>query len=490
MDEKLKELLTKINLDSDYYHYFNDSKFKVIVNTKKNIWTFNIDIDQILPVHIYTYIKESLCSLFSHIEKLENCNILIGAKEIDYNLVKDYWSYTLERLKTVSPTINMFESNVITIDNNKVKIEVDNKAESNKIIKLKSKIEELYKYYGFKDIEITTYINEEKRDLIKAAINKSKEIKIETKAKSEDNILYGDLIKGKTLDISEIEIEENNVIIEGYIFGTEYFESSKSDFKIITLKVTDYKDSIYVKVFTRDANEFSELKGKLKDGIWIKVRGYTKNDLYAKDLVLNARDINKLPPQEEIRDEALVKRVELHTHTFMSQMDSVVSAKDLIKRAKRWGHRAIAITDHNSLQAFPEAYANEDGIKVIYGAELTIVDDNIDVVFRENNSKLEDNTYVVFDFETTGLNAGSGDSIIEVGAVKLKNGKIIDKFSKLIDPKVTLPQIITDITGITEDMLKGKPSEEVEILEFYKGGSVPRFSPFLVPMMIPDMASG
>ena len=213
------------------------------------------------------------------------------------------------------------------------------------------------------------------------------------------------------------------------------------------------------------------MKKKLKEGKWYKIRGYTKNDVYSKELVLNARDINVMKKQDNIiKDNSEVKRIELHTHTFMSQMDGVVDAKKLVKKAKEWGHKAIAITDHNAVQAFPDVYnlvrdmnkglAPEEAIKVIYGAELIMVDDTVDIVVRPNDTHLLDNTYVVFDVETTGFNAGGGDQIIEVGAVKLFNGEIIDTFSELINPGRPLEKRITELTGITDEMLKDKPTEK------------------------------
>ena len=129
-------------------------------------------------------------------------------------------------------------------------------------------------------------------------------------------------------------------------------------------------------------------------------------------------------------DEAEDKRVELHAHTTMSQMDGVVNVQDLIKRAIKWGHKAIAITDHNAIQTYPAASKFKKDIKILFGVELAMIDDDLDLIFREDDSDLLENTYVVFDFETTGFNAGGGDQIIEVGAVKIKNGEISETFDK------------------------------------------------------------
>lgn len=338
-----------------------------------------------------------------------------------------------------------------------------------------NRIIELFKekYKNVNDVKIEYNIlksnsNEDVKD-IETKSNKS-EISSFSKASENENsnIIFGSFIKDDFVNrIDNIVNENENVVIEGTLFGIDIFESSKSDFKIITLKVTDYTSSIYCKVFLNDTNEFKSVKGKLKQGEWYKISGYTKQDNYSKCLVVNVHDIESIPSKDEVRvDDAEEKRVELHAHTFMSQMDGLVSATNLIKRAKEFGHKAIAITDHNAVQAFPEAYNNSNGMKVIYGVELNLIDDNVDMVFRENGNSLMESTYVVFDFETTGFNAGGTDQIIEAGAVKICNGEIIDRFDELINPGRKLPTKITELTGITDEMLKDKDDEETVIRKF------------------------
>ena len=274
--------------------------------------------------------------------------------------------------------------------------------------------------------------------------------------------------------------EDNNVIVEGKVFGTEYFESPKTDFKIITLKITDYSDSIYCKVFVRENDEYKRLTKELKEGTWLKIRGYTKNDPFSRELVLNARDIMKIEREEAVRlDTEEEKRVELHTHTKMSQMDGTIDEVDLVKQAIKWGHKAIAITDHNAVQAFPHVFnyvtsynkgleEGKEPFKAIYGLELTMIDDKVNIVTRPKDINMLDEEYVVFDFETTGFNAGGQDQIIEIGAVKLKNGEILERYDELINPGRPLPEKITAITNITDEMLKGKRTEEEAIKDFIK----------------------
>ena len=269
----------------------------------------------------------------------------------------------------------------------------------------------------------------------------------------------------------------DNVTVEAKIFGIDIFESSKNNFKIITLKITDGTDSMYCKIFCREDDEFNKYKKGLKEGKYYLIRGYTKNDKYSGEIVLNARDINLSSKADEKRkDEAPKKRIELHAHTKMSQMDGVADEVELVKTAMDFGHKAIAITDHNGCQAFPHVFnlvtkynkgkEEKDKFKALYGTELTLIDDSVNIVLRPSDLKLLETTYVVFDLETTGFNAGGADSIIEIGAVKINNGEIIDRFDELINPGRKLPAKITELTNITDEMLEGKDNEENAVKRF------------------------
>ncbi|NLL44684.1 MAG: PolC-type DNA polymerase III [Mollicutes bacterium] len=480
MNDNLKKLLEQIKIPKDYYQYFDNGTLdKIVGNKKKDTYKFFITINKVLPVNVY---QEFLKLLKDGFPTVPNIKIGFTVLNISEEYVKDYFNYIIDKYSADYPLLYLFKECNIKIENNDLIIEVDNKAEEMKLNGLEKKIVNEFNDFGYGKINLKITINEEKSKQIKEEIDKSiiadisKDL-LEKKEEKDNEIIYGIEIKGKTTTIDNLITEDNNVTVEGYVFGIDFFESNKNNLKIITLKITDYTDSIYCKVFVKDDVEYEDLKKKLKEGKWYKIRGYTKNDVYSKELVLNARDINVLKKEDNIiKDNSEVKRIELHTHTFMSQMDGVVDAKKLVKKAKEWGHKAIAITDHNAVQAFPDVYnlvrdmnkglAPEEAIKVIYGAELIMVDDTVDIVVRPNDTHLLDNTYVVFDVETTGFNAGGGDQIIEVGAVKLFNGEIIDTFSELINPGRPLEKRITELTGITDEMLKDKPTEKEVIKRF------------------------
>jgi DNA polymerase-3 subunit alpha (Gram-positive type) len=489
MNDKLKILLDQIKLPSEDYQYFeNASLEKIIGNKNKDTYKFIINISKVLPLDVYVRFLELLKLGFPTIEKLK-VNFIVSSVSEEY--VNDYFKYVIDKNSEQYPLLALFKESEISFIDKTLTIEVSNLAEEMKIKRIEDKIIKDFKKFGYGEITFKVVVNKEKSVQLKEEIDKSllsdipKDV-IVKKQGNDSEIIFGTEIKSKTMTIDNIVGEDNNITVEAYVFGVDYFESNKSNFRIITLKITDYNDSIYCKVFVKDLHEYSTLKKKLKVGNWYKIRGYSKNDVYSKELVLNARDISTLKKEDTtIKDNSEIKRVELHAHTFMSQMDGLVDAKTLVKQAKKWGHKAIAITDHNGVQAFPDVYhavcdfnknlaEGEEPFKAIYGAELTMINDSVNIVLRPDDSQLMENTYVVFDFETTGFNAGGGDQIIEVGAVKLCNGEIIDKFSELIDPNRPLPKKITEITGITDEMLKGKPSEEEVIRKFIEWyGSYP-----------------
>ena len=482
MDKKLQILLKQLSIDESDYKYFEGASIdKIICDRKNNSYQFIIQINQFLPINFYEEFTQKLSACFPTVG-CATVKFIVSSDGKD--VVNNFFVYLIDKYSKEYPLLSVFKDASTTYEDNILTVEVANRAEEMKLKSIKEKIVEEFNNFGFQKFDFKIKINEEKAKLIKDEIEKeiNEDIKkingLVEKPKVVNNIILGQEINGNIMPIKNIISEADNIIVEGHIFDIDFFESPKTDFKIITLKITDYTDSIYCKIFTKDDEEYKKFKSELKVGKWYKIRGYSKNDMYAKELVLNARDINVIEKKDdEIKDNAEVKRVELHTHTFMSQMDGVIDPSSLVKFAKKLGHKAVAITDHNSVQTFPELYREMQGInkgldegeepfKVLFGAELTMINDRVDIVIRPTDKKLLDTVYVVFDFETTGLNAGGGDSIIEVGAVKLFNGEIIDRFSELIDPGIFLDPKITQITNITNEMLKGKPNEEEVIKRF------------------------
>jgi len=490
MDEKMNVLLDKINMDKEKYPYFSSAKLtKIKIHRQTNTWEVFITNPTALPIEVIEELEEKKKELD---ENAKEITIIWDIENVDVNTYISYYPYVLEQVKDELKVLEIY-SDALRVEEGFLLLIATTQIEKERLENCLDKINTIYKHLGYKfniDVELRhedNILEEIKQDLVvtvkmpekkeEKPLEQPKEKKYRKEPKDPNSVI-GRGIKEDPIKIKTLLGEDNNVVVEGYVFGTDYFESSKTDFKIITLKITDYSDSIYCKVFVRDNDEYKRLCKELKAGNWFKIRGYTKEDQFAKELVLNARDIIKIEKEQDVvMDKAEKKRVELHCHTKMSQMDGVVDDETLLKQAIKWGHKAIAITDHNGVQAFPHVFnfvtgynkklkEGEEPFKAIYGAELTLIDDTVNIVVRPNDKNMLEQTYVVFDFETTGFNAGGADSIIEIGAVKIKNGEILEKYDELINPGRPLPQKIIDVTNITDEMLEGKDNEENAVKRF------------------------
>jgi DNA polymerase-3 subunit alpha (Gram-positive type) len=251
--------------------------------------------------------------------------------------------------------------------------------------------------------------------------------------------------------ISELTNDSGVVNIKGKIVNVDKRELKNGSF-LISLIITDSMDSIMCKYFC--PNGFDD-EG-IVNGNYIQIAGNVEYDDYEKELIVKIQDLQLTTEEIKRMDNAKEKRVELHLHTGMSSMDGINSFKEYAKKARQWGHKAIAITDHGVVQGYPEAMdCADDNFKVIYGMEGYLVNDTVSIVQNCQNVNL-DSVFVVFDIETTGLNP-KNDNIIEIGAVKISNRKVIDSFSTFVHIDKKLPGKIIELTSITDDMLQGQP---------------------------------
>ena len=293
------------------------------------------------------------------------------------------------------------------------------------------------------------------------------------RAPEDKDVFYGRSVDGDIIDIKEIVDEIGEVVIHGKLLKLEMKEL-KIGKTIFSLNITDFTDTIVVKIFVKNI-EVVDMKEKIKQGSFYRIKGMAVYDKFDKEITINSvMGIKEIPDFTTKRmDTSVEKRVELHLHTMMSDMDSVVDINAMIKRAKAWGHKAIAITDHGVAQAFPVAFRaleKNDPFKIIYGLEGYFVDDLKEVVKNSQNQNLKE-TYVVFDLETTGFSP-SQNRIIEIGAVKVKNGEIVDRFSQFVNPKEPIPFKIENLTGINDNMVINEPEiSEVlpKFLDFCEG---------------------
>lgn len=309
------------------------------------------------------------------------------------------------------------------------------------------------------------------------------EVKVQEKI---DNIDFTELpvmcedaevIKGKKIyassasPISDITGKIQDIVVWGDVFeySEKVIKNKKGEEKrIISVSITDYTGSITIKEFADKDGE--NIYSGLKEGSSVVIRGRVDFDTYDNELQLKPKDVMKVKRIQRT-DDAEVKRVELHMHTNMSALDAVTPVEKLIERAYSWGHKAVAITDHGVVQAFPAAYDCVSAIrkkggdfKVLYGCEAYSVDDCDEAASIESDRPLT-GELIVFDLETTGFSALS-ERIIEYGAVRLRNLELEDTFSEYADPEKAIPERITNLTGITDDMVKGAPSQEEALRKF------------------------
>ena len=288
------------------------------------------------------------------------------------------------------------------------------------------------------------------------------------------DIFYGRNFEGEETEIHEIIDEMGEVVVRGKIIQLETREI-RNEKTIVMFAVTDFTDTIKAKVFTKN-ERLPELLDKLKEGAFIKMKAVAMMDQFEHDIALGSvSGIKTIPDFTEKRmDHSPVKRVELHCHTTMSDMDGVTDVKKLLKTAMGWGHQAMAITDHGVVQAFPDANHCVEGkdFKVIYGMEGYLVDDIKNIVTDSRGQSL-DSTFVVFDIETTGFSAVN-DRIIEIGAVKVENGMITEKFSEFVNPERPIPFEIEKLTSINDRMVEDAPNISVILPKFmdFCGSSV------------------
>ena len=278
-------------------------------------------------------------------------------------------------------------------------------------------------------------------------------------------VIYGRGTKTKPKPIKEISIEDGNVTVWGTVFKLDIRTTKDGKRKIISFNITDKTSSFAVKIFDEAVN-CTRLEKTIADGGAVIVRGHIEYDAYMKKEVIKANSVTAVE-EIQIEDTAPEKRVELHLHTNMSQLDGMTSAEKLVKRAAKWGHKAIAITDHGVVQAFPEAAAaaKKSGIKILYGMEGYYVDDSETPVVGNQTMPL-DGRFIIFDLETTGLRTGY-NRITEIGAVKYEGGHEVASFQTFVNPGVHIPEKIEKLTHITDAMVAGAPGEAEAIRKFF-----------------------
>ena len=491
--ELFTKLLEQIHFpEKDAAAFQNAAIQSVVVHKNSRVWEFR----QALPFNLFQEFTAALERGFKDIAGVK-VKISSPMTDLDQQLIADYWEYIVNT--TAHDSAMLQQACLQTspeVKDGRVTLVVENEIVKNMLVqKLLDKIEHRYQELGFPQFRIHPFVDQsasqEKIKELKAkheaddaalaakamaqikknnaARAKAKQKQSAAPAPADGPAQLGRAISDKenVIQMKDIQGEERSVVVEGYVFSAEVRELH-SGRQLLTFEITDYTSSFAVKKFSRNTEDEAQF-ANIKPGIWLKVRGPVQEDTWMHDLVINAYDINQIQhtPRKD-KAPADDKRIELHAHTEMSQMDATNSITELAQRAHEWGQPAIAVTDHGNVQAFPEAFkaANKFGIKMLYGLEANVVDDGIPLVYNENHDVLLDNTYVIFDVETTGLSA-IYDKVIELSAVKMKDGEVLERFDEFIDPGFPLSEQTTQLTSITDEMVHGSKSEE-EVFKMFK----------------------
>ncbi len=479
--EKAFERLLKLLQLEDLENPLSGKLVELEVEEKTETWFFNIEFKTPLEIDVFKLFVKRLEGLPV---QLENCRRV--EYKIDYEKqgdidLKDYYHLALDRLKAKKP--RYLSMSDMAVEQEGTRLSVICPKDGSYVEELLFDIEQSMMDFGFEVSLAVRYCEE--TPSITERIEAQSETEDETEEKSAPTVhyeSYGDQrvpsVKQKVADIPVDEAALNeyksahnqaNFTIEGRI---ESFEKRaiKKQTTLYTFVLSDEKDSIYVKKFVRDKEEIRFLD-KCVEQMRMKVRAYAQYDHFNDEVVLIADNIertNRAVPEETRTDDAEKKRVELHLHSKMSTLDGIDAIEDYIKTAKRFGHTAIALTDHDNVQAFPEfaKAAKKAGIKPIFGAEISLVDeDNISIAKGDLDVALREATYTVFDIETTGLSVNF-DKIIEISAVKIKDHQVVADFNALVNPEQLLSEFTKRLTGISDDDVKNARTIDKVMPEF------------------------
>lgn len=504
MSDKFQLLLKQIRFpeDHDAFKEIKDGSIETVKLFKsKRQWFFVFSFPSVLSYESFGLFDSLLHSSFNSLGAKASFEIRLVSTAYDDSLLGDYFSYALDSLKVSHFSIYSLFSNLkVEISNNSIFVKApEHIIKENVQDRFISLISKSLSQVGLSDVSISVVEDKEASSSLEEAYQTNKD-SLQEQAESQARQALQSILesapapkpvsepsqnfaekqsqrqasfdKAEITPMVDINSEENRVVFEGYIFDVEQRET-KTGRIIINFKVTDYTSSFAMQRWVKDSDELAKFD-MIKKGNWVRVRGRIENNPFTHSLTMNVQDIKEIShtPRKDLMPEGQ-KRVEFHAHTNMSTMDAMPTVEDLIDTAASWGHPAVAITDHANVQSFPHGYhrAKKAGIKAIFGLEANLVEDKVPIVYNSQNLELKDATYVVFDVETTGLSAVHND-LIQIAASKMHKGNIIEQFDEFIDPGHPLSEFTTELTGITDNHVKGaKPLVQVlqEFQEFCQG---------------------
>jgi len=473
---------------------------QVIVHKQSNIWEFRFVFENILPFELFLALKKGLKEEFSKTGNQATFEIKTKDQDFSRELLQTYYREAFSDGPCSSQGFRtMYQDFQVRFENDQLIIEASEAADTEHFRKNHlpnlSKQLELFGFPKFtchleKNEDLTKEEQEafhsENQMIVQAANDETLRAmeQLEQMAPPppvEDKPVFDfqakkaaakpKLDKAEITPMIEVNTEENRLVFEGVVFDVEH-KVTRTGRVLINFKMTDYTSSFSMQKWVKNEEEAQKFD-IIKKNSWLRVRGNVEVNNFTRDLTMNVQDVQEVVHYErkDLMPEG-ERRVEFHAHTNMSTMDALPEVEELIATAAKWGHKAVAITDHGNVQSFPHGYkaAKKAGIQLIYGMEANIVEDRVPIVYNEIEMNLSEATYVVFDVETTGLSAIYND-LIQVAASKMYKGNIIAEFDEFINPGHPLSAFTTELTGITDDHVKNaKPLVQVlkEFQEFCK----------------------
>ena len=473
---------------------------QVIVHKQSNIWEFRFVFENILPFELFLALKKGLKEEFSKTGNQATFEIKTKGQDFSRELLQAYYREAFSDGPCSSQGFRtMYQDFQVRCENDQLIIEASEAADTEHFRKNHlpnlSKQLELFGFPKFtchleKNEDLTKEEQEafhsENQMIVQAANDETLRAmeQLEQMAPPppvEDKPVFDfqakkaaakpKLDKAEITPMIEVNTEENRLVFEGVVFDVEH-KVTRTGRVLINFKMTDYTSSFSMQKWVKNEDEAQKFD-IIKKNSWLRVRGNVEVNNFTRDLTMNVQDVQEVVHYErkDLMPEG-ERRVEFHAHTNMSTMDALPEVEEIVGTAAKWGHKAVAITDHGNVQSFPHGYkaAKKAGIQLIYGMEANIVEDRVPIVYNEVEMDLSEATYVVFDVETTGLSAIYND-LIQVAASKMYKGNIIAEFDEFINPGHPLSAFTTELTGITDDHVKNaKPLVQVlkEFQEFCK----------------------
>lgn len=457
---KMEILLKQLQLEKALPILMNATIEKVTVN-HEDCYHFFIASDACVPFEEYRQFKKQLEQFPYPAEFDFKVQSPLYLKEE----VLCYSRYFIHEVADAYPQWEFVKNLKTDYEKDTLTIEVVNEIQLASIQEFEKQLEKDLENVGY-HVYVKAKIDETNEDYqkIKEEMSSNIEIALEKNVIKDQQKPQKSFYRKKneyvTIRLDEIKQGDQFVNVRGFVFKTD-LTKTKNGRHIQTLSLTDYTDSIIIKRFEGARTTLEDMQKIGKGNVWIEASGEIKYDTYARENVLMANQVEIIDGPQGKEDLADTKRVELHTHTKMSAMDGISTISEYASRAAKWGHSAIAVTDHGNVQSFPEAQqaAKKNNIKMIYGVEINTIDPVLHIVMNEKSVPIEDSIFVSFDLETTGLSVVH-DGITEFGAVKIKNGEVIDRMQTFVNPGKEIPMRIVNLTHITNDMVKNAPTAE------------------------------